>query len=138
MSFATVIFLGFGLGTMEMVVIGIVGLLIFGRRLPEVGHSLGKTFFDLRRGMNDIKREMDVAEHLADDDGHDDHYRDHNDHYSDPGRRDDEEIVKEAQAFGEGVSETGDSADSHEGPIAREETPAKPDRPSSSSSESKD
>ena len=45
MSFSSPILLGFGfggIGPMEMVIVGIVAVLLFGKRLPEVGRSLGK------------------------------------------------------------------------------------------------
>lgn len=58
-------FLFFGMGLPEMIVIGMLGLLLFGRRLPEVGRSLGKTFFELKRGMNDVRREVDEIDRLT-------------------------------------------------------------------------
>ena len=46
-------------GQSEWIVILIVGLLLFGRRLPEVGRAVGRTLTDFRRGLNDFKRELD-------------------------------------------------------------------------------
>jgi len=133
MSFATTLFFGFSFGTMEMLVIGVVGLLMFGRRLPEVGRSLGKTFFEVRRGMNDIKREMDVAEELADDKEFDAHYRDQShDFEHDHGhhhRLDDEEIVREAQAFGESVVDRDESTGETSEGASDSKKKASPDSP---------
>ena len=48
------------IGTPEMIVIGIVGLLIFGRRLPEVGKSLGKGIVEFKKGLSGIEDELSV------------------------------------------------------------------------------
>ena len=41
------------LGWPEMLVIGVVALLIFGNRLPEVGRSLGKSFIEFKKGLKE-------------------------------------------------------------------------------------
>ncbi len=46
----------FGLGMAEILVICVIGLLLFGNRLPGLARSLGKTFMELRkevRGLED-------------------------------------------------------------------------------------
>ena len=45
-------------GPMEMLIIGIVAVLLFGKRLPEVGRSLGRGLIEFKRGMNGIEDEF--------------------------------------------------------------------------------
>lgn len=35
-----------------------LGLILFGRRLPEVGRSLGKSIVEFKRGLHDVKDEI--------------------------------------------------------------------------------
>jgi sec-independent protein translocase protein TatA len=48
----------FGIGMTEMVVLGIIGLLLFGSRLPEVARSLGKGMREFKEGMTGIQSEF--------------------------------------------------------------------------------
>lgn len=47
-------------GTIELIVIGAVALLIFGRRLPEVARSLGKSIVEFKRGIKDVKDDVAI------------------------------------------------------------------------------
>lgn len=53
------------IGMGEMLIILLVALLLFGRRLPEVARSLGKGITEFKRGMreieNDVKTEVPAA-----------------------------------------------------------------------------
>jgi sec-independent protein translocase protein TatA len=51
----------FGLGPFEIVVIGAIAVMLYGKRLPEVGRSFGKSVGDLRRQWQTLSRELDVA-----------------------------------------------------------------------------
>ncbi len=50
----------FGLpGGGEWIVLLVLGLLIFGRRLPEVGRSIGRSIVEFKRGIKDTEREIE-------------------------------------------------------------------------------
>ena len=52
--------LAFGLpGGWEWAAILILGLLIFGRRLPEVGRSVGKSIVEFKKGVKGIEQEIE-------------------------------------------------------------------------------
>jgi len=58
-------------GGWEWIIILVVALLIFGRRLPEIARSLGKSMSEFKKGINEAKEvkddiEKDVKE-VADD-----------------------------------------------------------------------
>lgn len=50
-----------GLGPMEMVIIGVIAILLFGNRLPEVAKSIGKGFNEFKKGMHGIEDEVNSA-----------------------------------------------------------------------------
>ena len=52
-----------GMGMGEMMVVGIIALLLFGSKLPEVAKSLGKGFMEIKKGMTGIEDEVDRAVH---------------------------------------------------------------------------
>lgn len=47
---------------MHLLVIGIVALLLFGKRLPEVGRSLGRGIMEFKKGLKDVQEEMNRPE----------------------------------------------------------------------------
>lgn len=44
----------FSLGISELLIIGVVALLVFGGRLPEVMRNLGRTYARFRQGLDDV------------------------------------------------------------------------------------
>jgi len=52
--------LAFGLpGHWEWAILLVLGLLIFGRRLPEVGRSLGRSIVEFKKGIKGIGEEIE-------------------------------------------------------------------------------
>jgi sec-independent protein translocase protein TatA len=47
---------------MHMLVIGVVALLLFGKRLPEVGRSLGRGIAEFKKGLKDVSDELNRSE----------------------------------------------------------------------------
>lgn len=56
-----VMFAFFSPGPTEMLIIGVVAVLLFGKRLPEVGRSLGKGIVEFKKGLHGIEDEIDSA-----------------------------------------------------------------------------
>lgn len=48
-----------GIGPMEMIIFGVIALLLFGKRLPEVARSLGKGIVEFKKGVRGIEDDMD-------------------------------------------------------------------------------
>lgn len=48
-------------GGMEWVVILVIGLLLFGSRLPEVGRSLGRSIVEFKKGIKGVEEEIEDA-----------------------------------------------------------------------------
>ncbi|MCC7336917.1 MAG: twin-arginine translocase TatA/TatE family subunit [Pirellulaceae bacterium] len=46
------------LGYTEMLLIGIIALMLFGSKLPDVARNFGGTYRDLRRKVDDFQREF--------------------------------------------------------------------------------
>lgn len=47
------------LGPMEMMIVMGLAVLLFGKRLPEVGRSLGKGIVEFKKGLNDVTGGLD-------------------------------------------------------------------------------
>ena len=50
-----------GLGPTEMIIILVLGVLLFGRKLPEVGKYLGKSIVEFKKGMSDLEKEVKTS-----------------------------------------------------------------------------
>ncbi len=58
MSDTLALFTG-GIGWQEILLFAVVALLIFGKRLPEVGKSLGKGIVEFKKGLAGIEDDID-------------------------------------------------------------------------------
>ncbi len=56
--------LAFGMpGTWEWIIVLVIALLIFGRRLPEIAKGLGKSITEFKKGVKEAKDDVDdIAE----------------------------------------------------------------------------
>src|SRR5688500_11195724 len=53
-------------GPFEWIIIAGLGLLIFGKRLPEVGRSLGKGIVEFKRGLKSVEEEVSMVDEDVD------------------------------------------------------------------------
>ncbi len=54
-------------GPLELTIIAIAALVLFGRRLPEVAKSMGRSIVEFKKGLKDVKDDIDTAS-TGDDD----------------------------------------------------------------------
>jgi len=53
-------------GGWEWMILLVIALLIFGKRLPEVGKSLGKGIVEFKKGLRNVKDEIDSVDREVD------------------------------------------------------------------------
>jgi sec-independent protein translocase protein TatA len=51
----------FGLGAPEVLLLLFIGLLLFGKRLPDLARSVGRTFVEVRKGVQSVDDELQSA-----------------------------------------------------------------------------
>ncbi len=52
-----------GMGPTELVIVGIVAVLLFGSKLPEVARSLGSSYRQFREGLSELQSQVQFDVH---------------------------------------------------------------------------
>lgn len=52
----------FGLGTIEIAVIGCIAVMLFGGRLPKLARSVGQSIVEFKRGFLEVEQECAAIE----------------------------------------------------------------------------
>jgi sec-independent protein translocase protein TatA len=55
----------FGLGAHELLIVGIVAVILFGRKLPDVARSLGSSYREFRKGLNEFQSSVNVDSYTS-------------------------------------------------------------------------
>lgn len=74
----------FNLGPMELAIVGVVAILLFGKRLPEVMRSLGKSYSEFRKGLTDIQSTITYSDYSSPSYGRASPPTDHHEDYDEP------------------------------------------------------
>lgn len=53
------------IGPMEWIVLLVIALLLFGKRLPEVGRSLGKGIIEFKKGLRGLEDGFDFSSNIS-------------------------------------------------------------------------
>jgi sec-independent protein translocase protein TatA len=52
----------FGLSFQEMLIVGIIAIVLFGKKLPEVAKTLGQQYAKFRKSLNDLQAQVNLHE----------------------------------------------------------------------------
>lgn len=52
----------FGLSPFELMLVGVVAILLFGSKLPDVARTLGQQYSNLRRSLSDLQSQFNINE----------------------------------------------------------------------------
>lgn len=51
-----------GLSFQELLIVGAVAVMLFGKRLPDVARSLGAQYRELRKGLSELQSQVDFSD----------------------------------------------------------------------------
>ena len=54
------VFAFMGVGTQELLIIGVIEVLLFGTRLPKIARSLGQSVTEFKKGVHEIESDVDA------------------------------------------------------------------------------
>ncbi len=54
----------FGLGTMELLIVGGIAVLLFGNRLPSTARSIGRSIVEFKKGMHEIETRNEAPQQV--------------------------------------------------------------------------
>ncbi|MFO0903947.1 MAG: twin-arginine translocase TatA/TatE family subunit [Pirellulales bacterium] len=60
----------FGMSWHEMLIVGVIAILLFGKRLPEVAKSLGAQYRELKRGLAEFHSQVDFTDSASSSTSH--------------------------------------------------------------------
>lgn len=69
------------MGMQEMVIIGVMAVVLFGKNLPDVAKKLGRSYRDFRKGLADMQAQFNLDDEPASSSHGDQSY--YNDDYED-------------------------------------------------------
>lgn len=49
-------------GPLELIIIAAIGLLLFGKRLPEVGKGLARGIVEFKNGLKDVSKDVEIED----------------------------------------------------------------------------
>jgi sec-independent protein translocase protein TatA len=52
----------FGLSVQELVIVGVVAILLFGKNLPDVARKFGGVYRDFRKSLDDLRAQVDFTD----------------------------------------------------------------------------
>ena len=55
----------FGIGPLEIAIVAVLGILLFGNKLPGIGRSLGQTLVEFKKGVKGVEEDLDTPSPTA-------------------------------------------------------------------------